>query len=184
MTFMNAKKRNKIITYIIVGLVSVGLLATTLPIGISAIGSYLGRNTGDSTDTLKDTADRNFAEAMNLMTRNNGPAAGEKLASAIKGYEQVLKQEPRDLTVLSNLAIAYYYVKNFDKAIDLARQALAIEPKFSAVRINLAVYLFEGKQDAAAAIKELQEIDQADPNYQRAQQFLAEFQAKTPPAKK
>ncbi len=175
MAFMNAKKRNKTITYIIVVLISVGLLATTLPIGISAIGSYITGDSGNSSGSLEDMAGQDFVEAESLWRQGKKDDAGKKFASAIKGFEEILKRNPNTLNkeaILINLGESYFYTGNTDKAIELARKALEIKPDYSIARINLAIYLFEGKNSGNEAIRELQKIPADDSYYQTAQQLM------------
>lgn|GEM_PF-1385116 len=179
MAFMNAKKRNKTITYIIVGLVSVGLLATTLPMGISAIGSYVGNNSGSgssgSVRVIESKAIQDFQEAGNLMQKGKEEAAAKKLTAAINGFEEVLKSEPKNLPSMGDLATAYFYSGNVDKAIEWANKALEIEPRYTVVRINYARYLYYGKNDSEGAITQLNQIDKEDSYYQDAQNLLAEI---------
>ncbi|PKM82132.1 MAG: hypothetical protein CVU89_05655 [Firmicutes bacterium HGW-Firmicutes-14] len=178
MAFMNARKRNKTMTYIIVALVSLGLLITTLP----SIGSYLFSGTGSGGSSAY-SANNDFESAMNLLGQGKVKDANRKFESAIDKYEKILKETPDDILVLGDLATAKHYTGNTDEAITLVKKALEINPAFSTARINYAIYLFEGKGDVDSAIAELGKIEESDPNYQRAQTVLANIEnaAKAPP---
>lgn len=180
MAFMNARKRNKRIIIIFVVLISVGLLGTTIPMGFSYIGDYIGGGNKGTTGLSGSTEDRavqDYVEGVNLMQQQKPDAASEKFASAIKGFEKVLESDPRNLPVLGDLATTYFYSGNVDKAVYIAEKALEIEPKYTTVRLNYARYLFYGKNDADNAIKQLDQIEESDTYYQDAQQLKQEIES-------
>ncbi len=180
MAFMNARKRNKRIIIIFVVLISVGLLGTTIPMGFSYIGDYIGGNsqgTAGYSGSTEDKAVQDYLEGVKLMQEEKPDAASEKFASAIKGFEKVLESDPTNLPVLGDLATTYFYSGNVDKAVYYAEKALEIEPKYSTVRLNYARYLFYGKNDADNAIKQLELIEEGDTNYQAAQQLKQEIKS-------
>ncbi|MHB9094804.1 MAG: tetratricopeptide repeat protein [Eubacteriales bacterium] len=173
---MNARNRNKTITIIMVGLISVGLLAS-VSIGywggsFSTPSSNAANTTSGSTEYL---ATQDFETALTLIQKGKSDEAGKRLTSAIKGYEEVLKKTPNNIQVLGDLATAYFYMGNTDKAIELAKKALTIQPKYSTVRVNYAKYLFYGKNNSAEALKELKKIEKGDVNYQEAQSLIADI---------
>ena len=180
MAFMNARKRNKKITYIIVALVSAGLLITTIP----SIGSFVANNSSYGTSNARAVSD--FQAGMDLVQRGKDKQAEVKFDAAIKGFEETLKADPENLQVLGDLATAHFYRGNVDKAIELAKQALEIEPKYTNVRRNYAIYLFYGKNDPVEALKQLDMIEKGDVNYESAQQLKAGINAELmqPPPKK
>lgn len=176
MAFMNARNRNKTITIIMVGLISVGLLAS-VSIGywggsFSTPSSNAANTTSGSTEYL---ATQDFETALTLIQKGKSDEAGKRLTSAIEGYEEVLKKTPNNIQVLGDLATAYFYMGNTDKAIELAKKALTIQPKYSTVRVNYAKYLFYGKNNSAEALKELKKIEKGDVNYQEAQSLIADI---------
>ncbi len=174
MAFMNARKRNKMMTYVLVGLISVGLLAS-VSIYWTSGSSYSGtpNTTGVSVEAQ---AVQDFSDGSALLGQSGKEKEGqEKLTSAIKGFEQVLKKNPKNLPVLGDLATANFYMGNVDKAIELANQALKIDPNYSVVRVNLARYLFYGKNNGDAAAAELKKIAKSDSFYQNAQDLLSEI---------
>lgn len=180
MAFMNARKRNKRIIIIFVVLISVGLLGTTIPMGFSYIGDYIGGGNQGTTGLSGSTEDRavqDYLEGVNLMQQQKPDAAGKKFASAIKGFEKVLEANPRNLPVLGDLATTYFYSGNVDKAVYFAEKALEIEPKYTTVRLNYARYLFYGNNDADNAIKQLDQIEESDTYYQDAQQLKQEIES-------
>jgi tetratricopeptide (TPR) repeat protein len=174
MVFMNARKRNKTLTYVIVAFVSVGLLMS-VSLYWTGGSSYSGSTgTGSSTENVANT---DFESAMNLISQGKSKEAGEKFAAAISGYEEALKSTPNNYVVMGDLATSYFYTGNTDKAIEIVKKSLAIRPDFSQARLNYAIYLQEGKKNTVAAIQELEKIGKNDTNYSRAQEFISRFKA-------
>lgn len=172
MVFMNARKRNKTVTYVIVAAVSIGLLLSVSLYWSGSSGTGTGGAAPGSPEAL---AVQEFSDGMKLAQQGKADQANKKFASAIKGFEEVLKDNPKNLPVMGDLATAYFYSDNVDKAIEMGNKALEVEPKYSTVRRNMAIYLFYGKNDAAGAIKHLEQIEKGDVNYDSAQQLLSEI---------
>ena len=191
MAFMNAKKRNKTVIWVLVVLISVGLLASV------SIGYFTGFVNTPSTASSSGTsgpvsgsgesvANQNFETGSNLLGQGKTEDALKYFQAALKGYEEVVKKDPKNIQSLGDLATTYFYTGNTDKAIETANKALAIEPKFTTVRLNLAKYLFYGKNNSFGALSELKKIAKGDVNYDAAQQFMAEVnnsKNQTPPLK-
>lgn len=173
MAFMNARKRNKTLTYIVVAFVSVGLLLSVSLYWTG--GSYSGTGGTGSSSAPPSTANQDFEAAMNLGQQGKDAEAKDKFLSAIKGYETILKNDPNPpdkIAVLGDLATSYFYTGNTDKAVELAGQALKINPNYSIAKLNLAVYLSEGKNNPTEAIKLLKTITKDDTYYKDAQQLI------------
>lgn len=174
MAFMNARKRNKTLTYVIVAFVSVGLL---LSVSLYWVGGSPDPVTGSApAGSLEASAVQDFNSGFDLLQQGKNKEGVQKFNSAIKGFEAALKATPDNVQVLGDLATSYFYIGNVDKAIQLANKALEIDPNFSTARVNLAIYLFEGKKNAEEAVKELKKIGKSDYNYQRAQDLIAQFE--------
>lgn len=177
MAFMNARKRNKTLTVVLVGLISAGLLVSV------SIGYFTGFSSTPSVPSTQtplpgsgeSVAVQNFNTGGTLLSQGKNEEAMKFFEEARKGFEEVVKQDPKNIQSLGDLATTYFYLGQTDKAIETANKALAIEPKFSTVRLNLARYLFYGKNNSFGALNELKQIDQKDVNYNNAQQLIAEI---------
>jgi len=91
---------------------------------------------------------------------------------AIKNYERLAQLYPADRAAHGNLAVAYFYVLNFPKALEEGRRALALYPASPKLRNNVALYaMYAG--DFAAAAREAGEVLKLDPKYERAYLPLA-----------
>ncbi|HLH03220.1 MAG TPA: tetratricopeptide repeat protein [Bryobacteraceae bacterium] len=98
-------------------------------------------------------------------------AAGD-YAAAEHGFEQVLQQEPNNVSAIGNLGILYARTDRLGKAIALYRRALRLSPNDEPILLNLGIaYL---KQDRhAQALPYFARVAQMDPANLQARQLLA-----------
>lgn len=177
MAFMNKKRPNKIVLYVLVAMISIGLLGS-VSIGFWAFssGSYSSGTAVANNGSSEAKGNAYFSQAMDkLLTKNDVEGAQKLFKDAIVEYEKALKETPQNKLVLGDLATAYFYTGNTDKAIELVRQALKIDPNFAQARFNYAIYLGDGKKQYMDAIKELQKIKTGDPRYQDAQNLIKQY---------
>ncbi|MUT64950.1 tetratricopeptide repeat protein [Paenibacillus sp. NEAU-GSW1] len=79
-----------------------------------------------------------------------------KFAEAVRILEQIIEAQPEFLAARNNLALAYYYMGLFDKAMDTIIEALEIEPGNLHALCNLAIfYQHANDKDSLAPIVEL-----------------------------
>jgi serine/threonine protein kinase/tetratricopeptide (TPR) repeat protein len=116
---------------------------------------YMGR---------KEEAEKNWNKAMSLMDRmterekyrTQGTyffAVARNYEKAIDNYVTLTKAYPTDSSGLNNLAIAYFMVLDFPKALEAGRRVLELYPKNVLFRNNYALYaMYAG--DFAAATRE------------------------------
>ncbi|GGG67730.1 tetratricopeptide repeat protein [Paenibacillus radicis (ex Gao et al. 2016)] len=69
-----------------------------------------------------------------------------KFAEAVRILEQIIEAQPDFLAARNNLALAFYYMGLFDKAMDTIREALEIEPGNLHALCNLAIF-YQHKSD-------------------------------------
>lgn len=93
-------------------------------------------------------------------------------AASEKGFDAVLKQQPRNIGALGNLGIIYSRTNRADKAITVYNRALRFSPDDKAILLNLGlVYL---KQEAhAKALPLFKRVVELDPGHLQARQLLA-----------
>jgi tetratricopeptide (TPR) repeat protein len=123
--------------------------------GLANMLFYLGR---------KDEAEANWKVALSLMDRmterekyrTQGTyffAVARNYEKAIDNYEALIKQYPTDSSGLNNLAVAYFLVLDFPKALEAGRRVLELYPKNVLFRNNYALYaMYAG--DFATATRE------------------------------
>jgi len=98
-------------------------------------------------------------------------AAGDSQA-AERGFQAVLRQEPRNIAALSNLAVIYSRTSRADQAVAMYQRALQASPTDTAILLNLGlVYLRQ--EDHAKALPLFAKVVEIDPQHAQARQLLA-----------
>lgn len=98
-------------------------------------------------------------------------AAGD-LVTAERGFQAVLRQEPRNIAALSNLGVIYSRTSRADQAIAAYKRALQISPDDKAILLNLGlVYLRQ--EDHAKALPFFSRVVEIDPQHTQALQLQA-----------
>jgi len=92
--------------------------------------------------------------------------------SAERGFQAVLREEPRNVAALSNLGVIYSRTGRADEAITVYRRALRLSPDDKAILLNLGlVYL--RLEDHARALPLFARVVALDPQHLQARQLLA-----------
>jgi len=107
-------------------------------------------------DEAKVTAFRSAAEKD---PRSAAPRAqlgdlyfnAERFDDSIKWYEQALALTPDDVRVSSQLAMAYYYTNQTDRALQQLERSVKVNPKHAEAWLNLGFVRAFGKQDLTGA---------------------------------
>jgi len=98
-------------------------------------------------------------------------AAGDS-ETAERGFQAVLRQEPRNVAALSNLGVIYSRTSRSDQAIAVYKRALQVSPDDQAILLNLGlVYLRQ--EDHAKALPFFSRVVAIDPQHLQARQLLA-----------
>src|SRR3954468_3879350 len=92
--------------------------------------------------------------------------------TAERGFQSVLREQPRNIAALSNLGVIYSRTNRADRAIAAYRGALQVSPDDKAILLNLGlVYL---RQEAhSKALPLFERIIAIDPRHLQARQLLA-----------
>jgi len=98
--------------------------------------------------------------------------AAEDYRSAERGFQSVLREQPRNVAALSNLGVIYSRTGRADEAITVYRRALRFSPDDKALLLNLGLaYL---RQDShARALPLFARVVAIDPQHLQARQLLA-----------
>jgi tetratricopeptide (TPR) repeat protein len=91
---------------------------------------------------------------------------------AIEYYERSLKTKPKDSSVRTDMATAYWYLGNADTAIAEFNKALSDEPNKANALFNLGVVQWQGKMDVEAALATWQKLLDSNPNYENKDKLL------------
>jgi tetratricopeptide (TPR) repeat protein len=98
--------------------------------------------------------------------------AAEDYQAAERGFQTVLRQEPRNIAALSNLGVIYSRTSRADEAIAVYQRALKLSPDDQAILLNLGlVYL--RLENHARALPLFERVVAIDPNQLQARQLLA-----------
>ena len=91
---------------------------------------------------------------------------------AIQEYNALVQKYPADSAAYSNIALAYFYLRNMPKAMQEGRRAVEVSPKSLIERNNLALYaVYAG--DFATGEKEARAVLEQNPSYALAYGALA-----------
>ena len=97
---------------------------------------------------------------------------------AERGFQAVLREQPRNIAALSNLGIIYSRTNRADQAIVVYRRALELSPDDKAILLNLGlVYLRQ--ENHARALPLFARVVAIDPQQLQARQLLAVCRAYT-----
>lgn len=98
--------------------------------------------------------------------------AAEDYQNAERGFQSVLREEPRNVAALSNLGVIYSRTGRADEAITVYRRALRLSPDDKALLLNLGlVYLRQ--ENHARALPLFARVVAIDPQNLQARQLLA-----------
>jgi len=91
---------------------------------------------------------------------------------AISNFEHLVTEYPADNMGYANLALAYIYVRNIKKAVDVGRKAVEVYPANLLQRTNYATYsMYAGDFDTA--LQQAQIVLKQNPSYEFAHLTLA-----------
>jgi cytochrome c-type biogenesis protein CcmH/NrfG len=96
----------------------------------------------------------------------------QQFPTAIDYYNRVLKLQPANANVRTDLATAYWYEGNADGAIAEFKQALSYEPNKANALFNLGVVQWQGKMDVDGAVATWQKLLATSPNYENRDKVL------------
>jgi tetratricopeptide (TPR) repeat protein len=85
---------------------------------------------------------------------------------AIDYYQRTLQVTPKDASVRTDMATAFWYTGNADTAIAEFNRALSDEPNKPNALFNLGVVQWQGKMDIKQALASWQRLLDTNPNYE------------------
>ena len=89
----------------------------------------------------------------------------QQYASAVDYYGRALKVKPDAASVRTDMATAYWYTGDADRAIAEYNKVLASAPNNTNALFNRGLVKWRGKKDAAGALADFKELMAIDPNY-------------------
>jgi tetratricopeptide (TPR) repeat protein len=113
-----------------------------------------------------------MTEREKLRTRGSSYLVNGNHRKCIEEYSALVSRFPADATGHNNIAVCSEQLRDMTKAMEQVRQAIAILPKRSMYRNNLALYAAYGS-DFATAEGEARKVQEMDPKYETGFMALA-----------
>jgi cytochrome c-type biogenesis protein CcmH/NrfG len=113
---------------------------------------------------MKVTAQQNPADAATRVQLGNMYFDAGRYQESADWYEAALKVQPKDVNVSTDLAIAYYYMNQPERALAQFDRSLAIDPAHAKTLLNLGIVRAFGKQDLKGAAEAWQKVLVVAPN--------------------
>lgn len=89
---------------------------------------------------------------------------------AVKYYESSLKLDPKEANVRTDMATAYYYMGNADRAIAELNTSLQYRPDHAQSLLNLGLIKWQAKMDIEGAVAAWQKLLDTNPKFEQAEQ--------------
>ena len=96
----------------------------------------------------------------------------QQYPTAIEYYQRLLKVQPANTDVRTDMATAYWYTGNADAALAEFRTALSYESTKANTLFNLGIVQWQGKMDSAGALATWQKLLDTNPNYEGKEKVL------------
>ncbi len=96
---------------------------------------------------------------------------------AVDYYGHALETKPSDAAVRTDMATAFWYMGDTDRAIAEFNQALSYEPNKPNALFNLGLVKWRGKMDVNGAVADWEKLIATNPNYEgkdKVEQLIAE----------
>jgi tetratricopeptide (TPR) repeat protein len=152
---------------------------TTVPANVAAPAKAPASTAAQKPDSthLKEMADMQAAPLLDRLKSdpNNSNLLGEignlyydaqQYPIAVDYYGRALKTKPADAAVRTDMATAYWYMGDADRAIAEFTKALAYEPNKPNTLFNLGLVRLKGKMDKAGAVADWERLLATNPNYE------------------
>ena len=132
--------------------------------------SWLSRLFGGKPATERKAQRLNYLDEALVLERQGDYDA------ALTSYRLALRDQPNDLKVLQNMAIAFSRTGRLDEAIRAYRKALEIDPTLAGAHYGLAFLLLK-RGDPEGATKHLQAFLAHPPSGEEAERWVQHAQA-------
>ncbi len=131
---------------------------------------------GQATAPLLEALNKDPNDYDSLVKLGNVYYDAKQFPNAIAYYERALAIHPENPDVRTDMATAYWYSGNADRAIEAMQVSLKYRPGHPQTLFNLGWVKWQGKGDANGAVQAWESLLKANPNYpQKAQveQYIA-----------
>lgn len=161
----------------------VAAASPTVPNGMSG-----AMNSQPSAEQLRQMADAQAAPLMEklksdpknfdlLTSVGNAYYDAQQYPVAVDYYGRALEVKPADASVRTDMATAYWYMGDTDRAITEFNKSLSYEPNKANTLFNLGLVKWRGKMDISGAVADWEKLLATNPNYEgkdKVEQLIAE----------
>lgn len=112
-----------------------------------------------------------------LTTIGNSYYDAQQYPVAVDYYGRALQAKPSDASVRTDMATAYWYMGDTDRAIAEFDKALSYEPNKANALFNLGLVKWRGRMDVNGAVADWEKLLATNPNYEgkdKVEQLIAE----------
>src|ERR1035441_1827830 len=103
-----------------------------------------GKRKGSGSNDIFEKC-RNFTRPKEVFDAAVRALAAGDYETAERGFQSVLREQPRQIAALSNLGVIYSRTNRADKAIAVYRRALEVSPNDKAILLNLGLVYLDRK---------------------------------------
>lgn len=125
---------------------------------------------------LVEAVNKNPNDFDSLVKLGNVYYDGQQYQSSIQYYEKALALHPENPDVRTDMATAYWYTGNADKAITEMETSLKYQAGHPQSLFNLGWVRWQGKGDAKGAVEAWEKLLKANPSYpqkEQVEQYIA-----------
>lgn len=166
---------------------------TAAPAATPPATAGMGTMQQPTTEQMKQMADKQAEPLLASLKQNpNDPEVLYKIGNiyydtrqfpeAVKYYEQSLKLKPAAADIRTDMATAYYFMGDADRAITEFDEVLKQNPKHANALFNEGMVKWEGKGDISGAIVSWKRLLASNPDYPKREQvenLIAKAEAHT-----
>lgn len=125
---------------------------------------------GQATAPLLEAVNKNPNDYDALVNLGNVYYDAQQYPNAIQYYERALVIHPENPDVRTDMATAYWYSGNADKALAEMQISLKNQPNHPQTLFNLGWIRWQGKADAKGAVQAWEQLLKANPDYPQKEQ--------------
>ncbi len=118
--------------------------------------------------SLRAAAEQRKSDAQPRVQLGNLYFDAERYQDAVNWYTEALKLSPKDVNVSTDLAVAYHYLQQNDRALEQFDYSLTIDPAHTKTLLNQGLVRAFGKQDLKGAATSWQKLIEIAPNSEEA----------------
>ncbi len=139
-------------------LVTLGVVVLVAAVSLGALATFSGeRDPGaPMTGSLPETPQGRFQQALRL--ESDG-----KAAEALKIYDELIRENPRDVAALSYRGWLLKRAGLPDRAMESLDAAIAVDPRFPDAHFFRGMVLYQDRKDPAAAVTEFRQFMSNNP---------------------